>query len=105
MGTNEITIDGCIDVSENPMSAQEFTDKFLGWLEENNFYFGGTMGLYINDDITIEEMDFTVRVYNALKRGGINFKSEIENMSNGELLKIRGINVKTLQEIKEKLEC
>ena len=104
MRTNEIVIDGCIDISENPMSAQEFTDKFLGWLEENKWYFGGTTGLYVDDDITIEEMDFSVRVYNALKRSGINYKSEIENMSNGELLKIRGINVKTLQEIKEKLK-
>jgi hypothetical protein len=46
MELNEIIIDGCIDVSENSISVQEFTDKFIEWIESNKWYFGGTTKLY-----------------------------------------------------------
>jgi hypothetical protein len=46
MESNEIIIDGCIDVSENSISVQEFTDKFIEWIESNKWYFGGTTKLY-----------------------------------------------------------
>jgi hypothetical protein len=103
MEIKEIKIDGCIDIRDNPISIEDFTDDFIAWIESKNWYFGGTTKPFIDDDTTIEEMDFSVFVYNSLKRYGINFKSEIVNMSDDDLLKIRGINNKRLEEIKGKL--
>jgi hypothetical protein len=37
-----ITIDGIVDMRENPVSINEFVDMFLDWVESNNWYFGGT---------------------------------------------------------------
>lgn len=42
----EIEIEGCIDVRENWISSDEFTDKFIQWIEENNWYFGGGIKEY-----------------------------------------------------------
>jgi hypothetical protein len=39
----EILIEGCIDVSENPLSEDEFWDKFIEWIESNRWYFGGAI--------------------------------------------------------------
>lgn len=40
---NSIIIDGCVDVADNPISTEEFNDKFLEWLESNNWCFGGVV--------------------------------------------------------------
>lgn len=37
----EIEIGGCVDVRENWISADDFADKFIHWIEENHWYFGG----------------------------------------------------------------
>jgi DNA-directed RNA polymerase alpha subunit len=55
------------------------------------------------NDITIEELDFSVMVYNSLKRNGINYKSEIEQMTEKDILKIRNMDTRRLLEIKEKV--
>ena len=36
-----IIIDGAIDVADNPIPVDEFVDKFIEWIESNNWYFGG----------------------------------------------------------------
>ena len=43
---DSILIDGCVDTSEAPISTEEFNDKFLEWIEANNWYFGGTVRTY-----------------------------------------------------------
>ncbi len=49
---NEILIEGCVDVRENPISADEFTDKFIHWIESNGWYFGGGINPFkIDEDI------------------------------------------------------
>lgn len=42
----EIVIDGVVDTRENPVSTDDFLDKFIEWIEENHWYFGGTVGEY-----------------------------------------------------------
>lgn len=56
------------------------------------------------DEITIEEMDFSVRAYNCLKRYGINFLGELISLSDEKLLKIKNMGKRTLQEIKDKVK-
>jgi hypothetical protein len=47
---DEIVIEGCVDVRENPITVDEFSDKFLRWLENNNWYFGGGIKEYKEND-------------------------------------------------------
>lgn len=49
-----ISIDGLIDVSENPISTLDLSDKFIEFIEANNWYFGGGMSYYTEED---EERD------------------------------------------------
>ncbi len=58
-------------------------------------------------DIPIEELDLSVRVFNSLKRTGItNVREVMELNTKGDdaLLSIRNFGVKSLTELKEKLE-
>lgn len=46
--TKEIKIEGCIDVPKG-LSVEEFTDKFISFLERNGWYFGGGIEEYKED--------------------------------------------------------
>lgn len=43
-------IEGCIDVSENPMNEDEFWELFIDWIEGNNWYFGGGIREYKGEE-------------------------------------------------------
>lgn len=47
---NSIVIDGVVDVRENPITVNDFLDKFIEWVESNHWYFGGTTREYIEDE-------------------------------------------------------
>lgn len=51
----------------------------------------------------IEELHFSVRVYNCLKRKGIDTVKQLKIMSDADLLQIRGFGVNCLKEVREKL--
>ena len=53
---------------------------------------------------TIEELDFSVRSYNCLKKAGINTLKELINYSPEEVIKIKNLGKKSLDEIKEKMD-
>lgn len=59
----------------------------------------------LNDlfDQPIEELGFTPRTYNLLKRGGVNNKIELKNMTFQEIAKIRNMSRKAVKEIESKL--
>jgi len=48
------------------------------------------------EDMKIEELDFTVRSYNCLKKAGVNTISDLTSMSYIELLKIKNSRIKLL---------
>ena len=54
-------------------------------------------------DMTIEELDFSVRSYNCLKRAGINNVGDLLDKSEEGLMNIRNLGKKSLKEIKQKL--
>lgn len=54
-------------------------------------------------DMTIEELDLSVRSYNCLKRAGINTVGELVRKTEEEMMKVRNLGKKSLAEIKEKL--
>ena len=54
-------------------------------------------------EMTIEELDLSVRSYNCLKSAGINTVQELTNKSEPEMIKVRNLGRKSLEEVKNKL--
>ncbi|QNO14762.1 DNA-directed RNA polymerase subunit alpha [Alkalicella caledoniensis] len=54
--------------------------------------------------MTIEELDFSVRSYNCLKRAGINYVEELTQKSEADMMKVRNLGRKSLEEVIQKLE-
>ncbi len=55
-------------------------------------------------EMTIEELDLSVRSYNCLKRAGINTVLELANKSEDDMMKVRNLGRKSLEEVKAKLD-
>ena len=54
-------------------------------------------------EMTIEELDLSVRSYNCLKRAGINSVAELCEKTDEEMIKVRNLGKKSLEEVKQKL--
>jgi DNA-directed RNA polymerase subunit alpha len=54
-------------------------------------------------EMTIEELDLSVRSYNCLKRAGINYVHELTQKSEEDMMKVRNLGRKSLEEVQEKL--
>lgn len=54
-------------------------------------------------DMTIEELDLSVRSYNCLKRAGINTVGELVRKTEEEMMKVRNLGKKSLEEVDQKL--
>ncbi len=54
-------------------------------------------------EMTIEELDLSVRSYNCLKRAGINTVQELTQKTEEEMMKVRNLGKKSLEEVQRKL--
>jgi DNA-directed RNA polymerase subunit alpha len=54
--------------------------------------------------MTIEELDFSVRAFNCLKRAGVNTVNDLINKSPDEMMKVRNLGKKSLEEVIGKLD-
>jgi len=54
-------------------------------------------------EMTIEELDLSVRSYNCLKRAGINTVDELVQRNEEEMMKVRNLGRKSLEEVQQKL--
>ena len=54
-------------------------------------------------EMTIEELDLSVRSYNCLKRAGINTVEELTLKSEEDMMKVRNLGKKSLEEVQKKL--
>ncbi|MBB3853558.1 DNA-directed RNA polymerase subunit alpha [Parageobacillus caldoxylosilyticus] len=54
-------------------------------------------------EMTIEELDLSVRSYNCLKRAGINTVQELTQKTEEDMMKVRNLGRKSLEEVKAKL--
>ena len=52
---------------------------------------------------TIEDLDFSVRAYNCLKRAGIHTLQDLVNKSENDMMKIRNLGKKSLKEVLDKV--
>lgn len=54
-------------------------------------------------EMTIEELDLSVRSYNCLKRAGINTLEQLTEKTEDEMMKVRNLGKKSLEEVTQKL--
>ena len=55
-------------------------------------------------ETTIEDLDFSVRAYNCLKRAGIHTLQDLVNKSETDMMKIRNLGKKSLKEVLDKIK-
>ena len=109
--TLEVWTNGVITAKEAvSLSAKILTDHlkmFVDLAEENN-----DIDIMIDktDDskekileMTIEELDLSVRSFNCLKRAGINTVEDLISKSEEEMMKVRNLGRKSLEEVIAKL--
>ncbi len=109
--TLELWTDGTIDVNEAlSIGAGILTEhlglfKALGDKESGIFppteAGPGDNGKY---STAIEDLDFSVRTYNCLKRAGINTIGDLVARTEEDMMKVRNLGKKSLEEVIQKLE-
>jgi DNA-directed RNA polymerase subunit alpha len=55
-------------------------------------------------EMTIEELDLSVRSYNCLKRAGINTVEDLTNRTEDDMMKVRNLGRKSLEEVLQKMQ-
>ena len=55
-------------------------------------------------EMNIDELELSVRSYNCLKRAGINTVEELINKSPEDMMKVRNLGKKSLEEVLDKLK-
>ena len=111
--TLEVWTDGSIRANEAvSMSAKvliEHLEIFLD-LTEGASEAGSIMAEKNNNekekvlDLTIDELDLSVRSFNCLKRAGINTVEDLINKSEEDMMKVRNLGRKSLEEVIAKLD-
>jgi len=54
-------------------------------------------------ELTIDELDLSVRAFNCLKRAGINTVAELVQKNQEDMMKVRNLGKKSLEEVEQKL--
>ncbi len=54
-------------------------------------------------DMTIEELDLSVRAFNCIKRAGINTVADLVQKDQEDMMKVRNLGKKSLEEVEQKL--
>jgi DNA-directed RNA polymerase subunit alpha len=108
----EITTNGSIDPSEALSESAKLLDRLVklfiefprgtGEAYEEELPYGGEMELRA-PDARIEELDFSVRTYNCLKKANILTIGELVQITEQDLMNIRNFGRKSLNEVKERL--
>ena len=112
---DKLTLEVWTDGSINPDEAVSLSAKIMG--EHLRLFIGLTET--INDveimvekeeeqkdkimEMTIEELDLSVRSYNCLKRAGINSVEELTQRNEEDMMKVRNLGKKSLEEVIQKL--
>ena len=81
-----------IDLSEEAKNADILIEKEVGQKEKVL-------------EMTIEELDLSVRSYNCLKRAGINTVEDLTNRTEEDMVKVRNLGRKSLEEVIGKLHA
>ena len=55
-------------------------------------------------EMTIDDLDLSVRSFNCLKRANINTVDDLINKSQGDMMKVRNLGKKSFEEVRAKLQ-
>ena len=77
-----------------------FTDGYEGLRAEARNRIGRPV---ITDERPVEDLELTVRSYNCLKREGVDTIGQLATMTEEELMNIRNLGMKSVDEIRSKL--
>ena len=111
--TLEVWTDGSIMANEAvSMAAKILIEHFELFLDLSDAANGGESFMAekgVSDkekvlDMTIEELDLSVRSFNCLKRAGINTVEDLINKSEEDMMKVRNLGRKSLEEVIAKLD-
>jgi DNA-directed RNA polymerase subunit alpha len=115
---DKLTMDVWTDGSMEPQTAMalaakilmEHLDLFTELTNLDKFTENGIIGpddkggeIEEKKDMSIEDLDLSVRSYNCLKRAGITTVSELTQKSEEDMMKVRNLGKKSLKEVKDKL--
>ena len=108
----EVRTNGAISAREIVALAGKIVYEHINLFTEMSDTFSDLNVLISKDeDITtkvlslpIEDMDFSVRSYNCLKRANINTVEDLVNKSKSDMLKVRNLGLKSNEEVVQKLE-
>jgi DNA-directed RNA polymerase subunit alpha len=76
----------------------------IGGQVETGIFEGAAPEVSRARDIKIDDLDFSNRTYNCLKRQGIETLEELRNYPEEELMNIRNFGQKSLDEVRDKLK-
>jgi DNA-directed RNA polymerase subunit alpha len=107
----EVTTNGTVDpLSAVTRAAQMLQEHFRRFVEMSGIplrpYLPASQGIAAGGgapDARIEELDFSVRTYNCLKKANVLTVGELTQISEDDLMNIRNFGRKSLTEVKEKL--
>lgn len=112
---DKLTLEIWTDGSIKPEDALSFAAKIL--IEHFKVFLSKNIDTQFNDvmvekeddqkekklKMTIEELDLSVRSYNCLKRAGINTLQELTDKTEADMMRVRNLGRKSLEEVKNKL--
>ena len=111
--TLEVWTDGTISAKEAVSLAAKILNRQLNHFVELSDEVGSTEIMEKKEDtgrdkvleMTIEELDLSVRAFNCLKRAGVNSVGDLVTKSTDEMMKVRNLGKKSLEEVMSKLEA
>lgn len=110
--TLEVLTNGTMSAKEVVSLAGKIMEDHVHLFVDMVEYMGDMDILVSHDDakpvkvmeMTIEDMDLSVRSYNCLKRANINTIEDLTRKSKDDMLKVRNLGLKSLEEVISKLE-
>jgi len=110
--TIELTTNGTVSAKEIVSLAAKILDDHTKLFVDLSSTIGEYSILVSQDDnkqqkvmeMTIEDLDLSVRSYNCLKRAGIHTVEDLTKKSEEDMLKVRNLGQKSLDEVIKKLE-
>ena len=109
--TIDVTTDGTISAKDAVSFAAKILTEHLNLFVELSDEVSNTEIMVVKDDtsmgkvleMTIEELDLSVRSFNCLKRAGINTVEDLINKTEDDMMKVRNLGRKSLDEVVAKL--
>jgi DNA-directed RNA polymerase subunit alpha len=80
-----------VDLSDSAKAAEIMVEREEG-MKERMF------------EMSIEELDLSVRSYNCLKRAGINTVEDLASKTEEDMMKVRNLGRKSLEEVLRKMQ-